>query len=136
MSARDLMQTYKVTVYKDKTICWYNEKDQLHRLDGPAIEWADGSKSWYAEGKFHRLDGPAFEDADGTKEWCVEGKLHRLDGPAVEWTSGFKAWYVEGKKMTEEEFNEYIKPKPTCEDKIIEYDGVKYRLVKAEEASK
>jgi len=136
MSARDPMQTYKVTVYKDKTICWYNEKDQLHRLDGPAIEWADGSKSWYDEGKFHRLDGPAFEDADGTKEWCVDGKLHRLDGPAVEWTSGFKAWYVEGKKMTEEEYNEYIKPKPTCEGKIVEVDGVKYRLVKAEKANK
>jgi len=110
MSTRTLMQTYKVTVNKYKTICWYNEKNQLHRLNGPAIEWADG-----------------------TKEWWVDDKCHRLDGPAVEWASGFKAWWVKGKQMTEEEFNKYIR-KPTCEGKIVEVDGVKYRLVKAEEA--
>ena len=100
-----LMQTYKVTVDKDKTICWYNEKGQLHRLDGPAVEWASGDKSWW-----------------------VEGKLHRLDGPAAEYANGSKEWWVEGKQLTEEEFNKYIKPKPTCEGKIVEVDGIKYKL--------
>ena len=76
------MQTYKVTVDEDKTIHWYNDKGQLHRLDGPAVEYADG----------------------------------------------FKEWYVEGRRMTEEEFNEYIKPKSSCEGKIVEVDGVKYKL--------
>ena len=102
------MQTYKVTVDASKTICWYNDKDEFHRLDGPAIEFVDG-----------------------TKQWCVEGKLHRLDGPAVEFADGTKAWYVNGEFMSEKEFNEYIKPKPSCEGKIVEVDGVKYRLVKA-----
>ena len=147
------MQTYKVTIDEDKTIRWRNDKDQLHRLDEPAIEYADGSKSWYVDGKLHRLDGPAFERADGskswwvdgkrhrldgpaiewvngTKEWYVDGKRHRLDGPAVEWSDGYKAWWVDDKKMTKEEFNAYIKPKPTCEGKVVEVDGVKYRLVK------
>lgn len=123
------MQTYKVIVDKDKNIRWYNDKDQFHRLDGPAIEYADGGKEWYVEGKPHRLDGPAVEYADGSKEWLVEGKLHRLDGPAIEWAGGRKAWYVVDKKMTEEEFNAYIKPKPTCEGKIVEVDGIKYKLV-------
>ena len=127
------MQTYKVTVDEDKTIRWYNEKDQPHRLDGPAVEYADGFKEWWAEGKLHRLDGPAIEYADGHKAWYVDGKRHRIDGPAIEWADGYKEWYVDGRRMTEEDFNEYIKPKPSCEGKIVEVDGVKYRLVKTEE---
>ena len=104
------MQTYKVTVDEFKTIRWYNDKDQPHRLDGPAREWVNGHKSWWVNGKRHRLDGPALECADGIKEW-----------------------WVEGKHMTKEEFDEYMnpKPKPTCEGKIVEVDGIKYKLVKA-----
>ena len=147
------MQTYKVTVDEDKTIHWYNDKGQLHRLDGPAVEYANKDKEWWVDGKRHRLDGPAIEYADGDKEWWVEGKLHRLDGPAIEWANGAKWWYVESKlhrldgpaiewadgtkgwfvedkQMTEKEFREYIKPKPTCEGKIVEVDGINYRLVK------
>jgi len=145
------MQNYKVIVDEDKTVRWYDDKDQLHRLDGPAIEYAkgykewyvegqlhrldgpaiecaDGSKAWYVEGQRHRLDGPAIEQADGGKEWYVEGKLHRLDGPAIECADGDKEWWVKGELMTEEEFNEYTKPKPTCEGKVVEVDGIKYKL--------
>jgi hypothetical protein len=100
------METYKVTVDEFKTIRWYNDKDQLHRLDGPAVEYAGGYKAWHVEGKLHRLDGPAVEYADGSKEWWVKGKL-----------------------MSEKEFNAYTKP--TCEGKVVEVDGVKYKLVKA-----
>jgi hypothetical protein len=125
------MQTYKVTVDENKNIRWYNDKDEYHRLDGPAIEYANGYKEWCVEGKLHRLDGPAVECPDGTKAWWVKGKLHRLDGPAIEYADGSKVWYVDGKKMTEKEFNEYIKPKSSCEGKVVEVDGVKYRLVKA-----
>lgn len=144
------MQTYKVTVDEDKNIRWYNNKDEIHRLDGPAIEYANGDKEWWVKGKLHRLDGPAVEWAGGTKEWWVDGKRHRLDGPAVECANGTKVWYVEGKlhrldgpaverangtkewwvddkQMTEEEFKAYIKP--TCEGKIVEVDGIKYKLV-------
>ena len=28
-----------------------NAEGQLHRIDGPAIEWASGSKSWYINGQ-------------------------------------------------------------------------------------
>ena len=125
------MQTYKVIVDGDKTIRWYNDKGQLHRLNGPAIEYADGDKEWWVKGKFHRLDGPAIEYTNGHKSWFVEGKRHRLDGPAIEHADGYKAWFVEGKLLTEEEFNEYIKPKQTCEGKVVEVDGVKYKLTKA-----
>ena len=125
------MQTYKVTVNCNKNIRWYNDKDQFHRLDGPAVEGTNGYKEWWVEGKLHRLDGPAIEDANGYKAWFVEGKLHRLDGPAIETTDGTKEWFVEGKQLTEKEFNALIKPKPTCEGKVVEVDGIKYKLVKA-----
>ena len=53
--------------YKDKA------KTILHRLDGPAIEWPEGNKAWFVNGKLHRLDGPAAEYANGHKEWWVNG---------------------------------------------------------------
>jgi hypothetical protein len=37
------------------------------------------------KGELHRVDGPAIEDTDGTRSWWVNGKLHRVDGHADEW---------------------------------------------------
>ena len=108
------METYKVTVDEYGTICWY-QNDKRHRLDGPAIEYADGHKTWYQNDKRHRLDGPAVESSDGSNFWHKNGRLHRLDGPAVECASGDKSWYIEGVKYTEEEFNAKINS--TCEAK-------------------
>lgn len=125
------MQTYKVTVDSYKTIRWYNVKGKFHRLDGPAIEYTNDRKEWWVDGKRHRLDGPAIEWANGTKEWWVEGKRHRLDGPAIEYDGGYIQWFVEDKELAEKEFNAYIKPKQTCEGKVVEVDGIKYKLVKA-----
>ena len=70
---------------------------KLHRLDGPAIEYANGSKEWWVDGKCHRLDGPAVEYANGSKHWYIDGKRHRLDGPAIEWSDGSKSWWENGK---------------------------------------
>jgi hypothetical protein len=53
---------------KDKLI-----ESELHRLDGPAIEWTNGTKHWYEDGYRQRLDGPAVEHADGHKEWWIGG---------------------------------------------------------------
>ena len=33
-----------------------------------------GDKKWYKDGKRHRLDGPAVEYANGTKHWYVDDK--------------------------------------------------------------
>jgi hypothetical protein len=91
------MKTYKVTVDHEGTIYWYNEKDHLHREDGPAVEFTDGSKHWYVNGKLHRADGPAVEFTDGFKEWFIHGQRHREDGPAFEWPDGQYEWYLNGK---------------------------------------
>jgi len=87
---------------------------------------------WYFEGKLHREGGPACEYADGTKSWHKNGLLHREDGPAIEFSNGNKSWWFEGKKLSKTDFDKAIKAKttPTCEDKCVEVDGVKYKLVK------
>ena len=58
-----------------------------------------------SEGKLHRENGPAVEWANGTKAWYVNDELHREDGPAIEWASGAKEWWINGEEFTEEEFN-------------------------------
>jgi hypothetical protein len=72
----------------------------LHREDGPAIEWPDGEKQWYLNGKLHREDGPALEEPDGRKDWYLNGQYHREDGPAIEWPDGSKEWFLNGKQAT------------------------------------
>jgi len=103
------MEEYIVKVYKDKTE-WCNKEGKYHRLDGPAIEYSDGSKEWYQNGKLHRLDGPAYEWRHGSKAWWQNGRLHRLDGPAVERANGDKEWWIEGKEYSEEEFLRKTQP--------------------------
>lgn len=46
-----------------------------HRTDGPAIEYANGYREWWVNGKRHRLDGPAYEHAKGDKVWFINGVL-------------------------------------------------------------
>ena len=97
------MTEYKVKVYDDRTE-WYNLDGDLHREDGPAIEYASGNKYWF-----------------------LNNKLHRTDGPAIEWADGTKYWYLNGKELTEKEFNKTLTPDP-CEGKVVEIDGRKYKL--------
>jgi hypothetical protein len=61
---------------------WRNERGELHREDGPAIERANGNKFWYLNGKPHRVGGPACEYAGVFKSWWLNGRRHREDGPA------------------------------------------------------
>ena len=64
-----------------------------------------GSRRYYnTNGLLHRTDGPAVEYADGDKSWYQNGQLHRIDGPAVEWADGIKEWYINGEELTEAEF--------------------------------
>ena len=92
-------------------------------------------KEWYLNGKLHRKDGPAVERATGTKHWYLNGKLHREDGPACEYSSGDKAWYLNDKYFAyQEEWKKALdKSKATCNNKIVEIDGKKYKLVLTEE---
>jgi len=66
--------TYTVTVEDNGDTWWYNQNDEYHRLDGPAVELVNGHKAWYQNDKRHRLDGPAVEYADGDKEWWIKNR--------------------------------------------------------------
>ena len=75
------------------TVRWYNTDGKLHRLDGPAFEYVDGTKYWYKNGHLHREDGPAIEEADGYIAWYLNGEYHREDGPAIDYGDGPKKWW-------------------------------------------
>ena len=97
---RQLTQEDVLAITKEKV--WFNSRWRLHREDGPAIEYANGTKEWWVDGKLHRLDGPAVEYVDGYKSWYLDGNLHREDGPAVEHANGTKHWYLNGKLHRED----------------------------------
>jgi hypothetical protein len=139
------MQTQReesfIHVNENGDMFYYKDKDMkiLHRLDGPAIEYAtsgkiySGFKSWWVNGKQHRLEGPAVERADFYKAWLVNGKRHRLDGPAIEFSSGSKEWYVNDKRLTEEEFIALTAPKQPVEltlDQIAAKFGISVEILK------
>ena len=123
------MIIYTVKVHGDDKF-WYLH-GKLHRIDGPACEDANGSKEWYLDDKLHRTDGPAIEGSDGSKHWFLDDKRHRVDGPAIEYADGGKIWYLDGKELTYSQWKRAVKPKPSCVGKVVEVDGVKYRLVAA-----
>ena len=83
-----------ITIDKYGSKYWRNEKGQIHRLDGPAIERGDGTKEWWKNGERHREDGPAVEFNDGYKEWWFENRIHREDGPAIVFPTGKKIWWL------------------------------------------
>jgi len=64
-------------------------------FSGEYIKWIDDN------GDLHREDGPAIEYEDGTKYWMINGRLHCLDGPAIERSDGSVAFYKDGLQYTD-----------------------------------
>jgi hypothetical protein len=119
---------YTVRVYEDRTE-WRVDRN-LHRENGPAITWDDGSEDWCVDGKRHRIGGPAIIRATGSKYWCFKGEYHRTNGPAIEHANGIKEWWIDGEQISEDEFNERNNPPAApCHRKVVEIDGKRYRLV-------
>lgn len=79
---------------------WHIESEPrvkvLHRADGPAIEYPDGTKKWFCHGVLHRMEGPAAEYNNGERAWYRNGVPHRVDGPALEGHES-RVWYQDGK---------------------------------------
>jgi len=58
-------------------IYYYDENAYSHRIDGPAVIRQSSlgvHKEWWKHGSRHRVDGPAIEYGDGTKAWFYNGK--------------------------------------------------------------
>jgi len=84
-----------------------NKDETWRKLKEPAPEIDDNrGRRWFLHGFLHREDGPAVIWANGSEFWYKNGDLHREDGPAVIWASGCKSWYLHDKKLSEAEFNE------------------------------
>ena len=58
-----------VFYFKDEGMTIY------HRIDGPAVIWADGGVGWLANNKSHRLDGPAKTWSNGDTDWYINDVL-------------------------------------------------------------
>jgi hypothetical protein len=56
------------------TKAWYNDAEELHREDGPALEFNYGTNYWYFNGELHRSDGPAVNFSNGVKYWYIHGE--------------------------------------------------------------
>ncbi len=87
---------------------------------------SSGSQYYYKDKSMitlHREDGPAVEWWDGSKEWRINGKRHREDGPAAEYADGSKFWYLNGVYYTEEKFK-----KKTAKETVLTMDEIAERL--------
>lgn len=90
------IHTNEFGVFYTKTSDPYSE---LHREDGPAIEYKNGEKHWFLNGEHHRENSPAVEMVDGHQEWFIDGKHHRIGGPAIEYPNGETSWYYKGTEI-------------------------------------
>ena len=77
------MIEYTVKVYDNRTEWRLNGK--LHREDGPAIEYANGVKSWY-------LDDREYSESDYNKEMAkrkntCNGKIVEIEGKKYQLTA-------------------------------------------------
>ncbi len=53
------------------TEIWRNDKNEIHREDGPAVIYRKGRNEWYINGNLHRVDGPAVIYSNGTQFWYI-----------------------------------------------------------------
>jgi hypothetical protein len=73
-------------------------------MPNPVID-EDGTKRWRnKDGHLHREDGPAIVYKDGTQFWWLNDKLHREDGPAVIFPDGGEYFYLIDKRYTEDAY--------------------------------
>jgi hypothetical protein len=69
-----------------------------------------GIKIWrLPNGDYHREDGPAIEYVNGSRHWYIDGKCHREDGPAIEYSGGDKSWYLNGENYTKIKYNQKMR---------------------------
>jgi len=69
---------------------------------------------YYLNEQLHREDGPAIVYCDGTEEWYLNDYRHRIDGPAIVYPNGILQWYLNGEKVNPEDLPcdyEYLKLK-------------------------
>ena len=89
---------------------------EIHKTpnkEGMYINDLDGTKVTYKNNLEHSYNGkPTVEWRDGSKWWFRNGRGHRLYGPAIENSDGRKFWVLVGNESSESEYNEIMNKVP------------------------
>ena len=64
---------YRIEIGENGSRRYYNSAGQLHRMEGPAVEW-EGGRRWYQNGQLHRTDGPAIISKTGVPSFWLNGE--------------------------------------------------------------
>ncbi len=51
---------------------YYNNRKEHNRVEGPSLEYCDGSITWFKNNKIHKENGYAVEYGNGEKYYWVE----------------------------------------------------------------
>ena len=62
------------------------------------------AKYWILNHNLHRINGPAVEYTNGDKHWYLNAQSHRINGPAIEYTNGEKYWYIDGIEYSRKDY--------------------------------
>lgn len=57
-----MQQRHSRRILRDGSVAFFNDANQLHRDDGPAVITPEGGLRWYQNGKQQRSDGPSHID--------------------------------------------------------------------------
>ena len=89
------------------------ELDNILNKNGVYINDEYGSKYTFKNNLEHSYNGkPAVEWMDGSKWWFRNGRGHRLYGPALEYSDSRKFWVLFGNEYSESEYNEIMNNVP------------------------
>jgi hypothetical protein len=76
-------------------ICYLNDEGLRHRIDGPAVIYADGREQYWVDGKLHRIGAPAIIEHHCVV-YCKNGLQHREDGPSLIFNDGYEEFWIDG----------------------------------------
>lgn len=88
------MRNYTNVQRANNATYYMNHEGDLHRTDGPAVEYDDGSYSYYINNVRHRIDGPAV--------MCISSNGKITEG-----------YWIEGTQISKEEFVAFVNNKGT-----------------------
>ena len=88
--------------YKEDFNRWLDEFENRDHNLGLVFSHKD------EDGHYHNIDGPAVEYDNGTKKWFIHGKLHRENGPAIIWNSGNVLYFLNGIELSEKDYQKAL----------------------------
>jgi len=76
-----------------KTRLWYEYLEKHPNFTGVLVDM-ENDVAHFVNGQYHRVNGPAIELANGGKAYFKNGQRHRDDGPAVDHHNSKPLWFL------------------------------------------